>query len=258
MNAGADIHELNTVRKHLSTVQGGQLAKIAHPARVVGLVFSDVLGNDLSVVASGPFSRDTTSVSDAAAVLEKYDVMQVCQLPGCQLLETPKEDIYFANVSLFLAVDNTTALLAMRNEALVRGYEAEIVATDLSGEASEVGRALGQKRLAPRHALLYGGETTVHGTGVGGRSQELALGALPHLDEHTLVLAAASDGRDNTDAAGAIADAMAQGVAGAAGLDPAPFLAGHDSYEFWQRVGSQIITGPTGSNVSDLVIVLHA
>lgn len=258
MKAGADIIELNTVRKHLSNAQGGQLAKIAYPAKVVGLVFSDVIGNDISMVASGPLSKDSTTAEDATKILEKYNIKEICKLPNCQVIETPKEDKYFQNVSLFLAVDNNKALEAMKEQTIELGYEAKIEKSDLSGEAREVGKNLAQKTLASKQVLLFGGETTVTvcGEGQGGRNQELALGALLYVGEHTLVLSSASDGRDNTDVAGAIADKYAKEKADELGLDTKTFLNQNNSYEFWQKIGSQIVTGPTGSNVSDLVVVL--
>jgi glycerate-2-kinase len=258
MKAGADINELNTARKHLSNVQGGQLAKIAYPARIIGFVFSDVIGNDISTIASGPLSKDTTTAEDAVRVLEKYDIMKVCKLPDCQVVETPKEDKYFENVNLFLAVDNNKALEAMKTEAQKIGYDAIIETSILLGEAREVGEMLAKKNISARQALLFGGETTVtvSGEGKGGRNEELALGALPYVGEHMLVLSAASDGHDNTDAAGAIADLYSVEKASKLGLNYKTFLAENNSYEFWKKVDSQIITGPTGANVSDLMIVL--
>ncbi|MEK7062889.1 MAG: DUF4147 domain-containing protein [Patescibacteria group bacterium] len=260
MKAGANIYELNTVRKHLSTAQGGQLAKIAYPARIIGFVFSDVLGGDLSVVASGPFSKDLTTVEDAANILNKYNILNICQLPDCQLTETPKEDKYFKNTSLFLTVDNHKALEAMKIAAQKLGLDAKIETSNLYGEAREAGERLAKKILAPKQVLLFGGETTVtvHGAGIGGRNQELALSALPFVEAKTLVLSAASDGRDNTDAAGAIADSYSKEKARELGLDSSQFLKQNNSYEFWQKIGSQIVTGRTGSNIADLVIVLNS
>lgn len=258
MKAGANIYELNTVRKHLSNVQGGGLAKIAYPARIIGLIFSDVIGNDISMIASGPLSKDSTTTAEAVAILEKYGVLEVCSLPDCELIETPKEEKFFQNVSLFLAVDNNKALEAMRNKAEELGYRAEVRSSALSGEASDVGKALVQEKLDSRQAILFGGETTVtvRASGRGGRNSELALSALEYVGEDKLLISAASDGHDNTDIAGGIADSVTKKKAEEFGLDPKKFIEENNSYEFWIKVGSDIKTGKTGSNVADLILLL--
>jgi glycerate 2-kinase len=257
MHKGADIYELNTVRKHLSHVLGGNLAKIAFPATVVGLVFSDVLGDDLSAIASGPFVKDTTTAADAAAVLAKYDILNQCALPECEMLETPKEDQYFAKVSQFLLVSNERALSAMVREATQLGYSARIVDREIHGEAREVGARIAHTPLPPKTVMLYGGETTVtvSGTGgKGGRNQEVALGALSTIPPHTLLVAVASDGRDNSDHAGGIADQETLRQAAELTIDASAALATHRSYDFWSNTKQALLMGITGINVADIII----
>lgn len=258
MEAGATIQEVNTVRKHLSMVQGGHLAEIAYPATVIGLIFSDVVGNDVSVIASGPLTRDITTVSDAQKILEKYNIFNLCSLPGCELLETPKDEKFFQKVKTFIIASNETALKAMEGEARRLGYIARIVSTQLVGEAREVGRTLA-KSSEMNTALLYGGETTVtvKEQGKGGRNQELVLGALSSIEEDQLLISMATDGRDNSDVAGAIADKVTLEFSKDLGMSPEEYLEKNNSYDFWEKVGSRIITGNTGINVSDVMIVLR-
>lgn len=258
MARGATIQEMNTVRKHTSVVLGGQLAALAAPATVASLILSDVPGDDLSMVASGPTVRDKTTVADAKAILDTYDLLRVCRLPSCELIETPKDPKIFRRVYNVLIVSNRLALAAMKREAGKRGYRAKIVTHTLSGEASEVGQRLA-RRVKPGQALLLGGETTVtvRGQGAGGRNQELALGALTAIPDDALVLSCGSDGIDNTPAAGAIADVEVRQSAARCRRSPEAALDDNDSYAFFKVVGGQILTGPLGRNVSDLVIALR-
>ena len=221
---GADIYELNKVRKNLSQVKGGKFAEICSPAEVVSLIFSDVLGNDISVIASGP-----------------------------TVLDTPN-----ARVKNILMVSNRDALLAMQQRAKNLGYDTKIESESLSGNATKVGEELARRRLEPKTCFLFGGETTVHkqGDGTGGRNQELALAGLSLVPEGSLLLAAASDGWDNTDTAGAIADKNFYEKSKALGLEVNDFLRRSDSYNFWKGVEGAICTGRLGSNVSDLIIML--
>jgi len=264
MDKGATIRELNTVRKHLSKVQGGELARLAYPATVLNLMFSDVIGDDPSIIASGPFVKDETTAAEAKAVLEKYDVLKICQIRQCKVKETPKEQKFFDNVKDILLVNNERALMAMARRAQGLGYEAKVATTELQGEAQEVGRRLAKeiKREKGNSALFYGGETTVtiqaggSGGGKGGRNQELSLAALSSIPSDALLVSLASDGRDNTDAAGAMADLSLRAGARERGLEPEVFLKHHDSYSFWHEVPGQIITGVTGINVADLIFIL--
>lgn len=260
--AGADIYEINTLRKHTSLARGGHLAKAAYPARVLSLIFSDVPGAEPAFIASGPTVKDETTVMDAERVLAKYGIRARCNLPLLKLIETPKDEKYFARVRNVLLVSNELALRAMVHEAAVIGYTASVRTTSLTGEAREVGERIAKEiaSAAPRTAYCYGGETTVtvqNPKGKGGRNQELALAALPHLGDAALILTLASDGRDNSDFAGALCDIMTADKAEMLGLDPARFLAENNSAAFFEQAGDYLMTGDTGANVSDLIIVLH-
>ncbi len=251
---GASIHELNTVRKHLSEIQGGHLARLAYPARIVSLIFSDVPGNDISVIASGPTVLDKSTVDDARAVLTKYGITDVPHLS-----ETPKDPKYFENVRNILVLTNRDALTAMKECAEARGYATKIITESLEGEAREVGKKLARLTLPYRSCALAGGETTVqiaNTAGYGGRNQEVVLGALPNVDEHTVIIAVASDGWDNTDIAGAIGDKKIFMLAVDKSLDVRAHLRDNTSYSFFTTLGAGIMTGRLGSNVSDLFIVL--
>jgi glycerate-2-kinase len=256
---GATITEVNTVRKHLSDILGGQLAKAAYPATVISFIFSDVPGDDMSIVASGPTVRDTTTIEDAESILAKYDVLTQCKLPNCELIETPKEQKYFDRVLNILLVTNKRALLAMEAKAGELGYTAVIKDAGLSGIAATRGKEFACIPMPPNNCWLYGGETTVeiHGGGEGGRNQELALAAVSSISDDRVLIAAASDGWDNSDAAGAISDAGDRKRALAKNLDPEKFLARNDSYHFWQEAGGAIHTGRTGINVADFYLIIN-
>jgi len=259
--AGATIQEINTVRKHSSLARGGQLARVARPARMVGLVFSDVPGGALDLVASGPTVRDPSTVADAERVLTRYGLPMACGIARFPLVETPKDPAAFAGVCNLVLVSNQLALEAMAAAARREGLTAEVRTATLAGEARHVAaRVVRELRAAPRGtACLYGGETTVTvtGAGRGGRNLELALAALGDVREDELVLTLATDGRDNGDLAGAIADAVTRRDAQRAGADPASYLAANDSYGFFERVPHALETGPTGANVADLVVALR-
>ena len=254
---GATIQELNTVRKHISTVKGGQLAKTMYPATVISLIFSDVPGDDISMVASGPTVMDATFAKDAAKVLEKYGVLEACQMPSCKLIETPKEPKYFEHVQNILAVSARQALAAMEEKAEDLGYEVKIYSNCYQGTARELGPEIISKNKKGR-CLLGAGESTVHivGHGIGGRNQEMALAALLSIAENQVLVCAASDGHDNTDAAGAIVNAGTKTRARALGLDINKYLSNNDSFHFFEAVGDQLITGNTEANVSDFFVCL--
>ncbi|MEY4745279.1 MAG: hypothetical protein RL272_1224 [Candidatus Parcubacteria bacterium] len=259
MRKGASIREINTVRKHLSEIQGGQFARMAYPATVIGLLFSDVPGDDPGIIASGPTVRDTTTADDAAAILAKHDILRTCRMPDCRLRETPKDPVFFSRVANVIVMSNRAALRAMAAEARRLGYAARVLSRELSGEARDVGRRLAG---LPRRGemVLAAGETTVtvRGKGRGGRNQEVALGALSEAGDDVLVISCASDGIDNTPAAGAIADAVTRRQAAAKRLDARAALSANASYDFFRKLGQQIITGKTGANVSDLMIAARA
>ena len=255
---GATIQDINTVRKHISLLRGGGLAAAAYPAEIVSLIVSDVPGNDLGFIASGPTVPDTTSAADAEAILARYGIAPAANL---ELLETPKEPRYFERVTNTLFLTNEDALAAMQHEAERREYRCEVVDDRYAGEAREVGHAVVEKlRDAPaKTVLLYAGESTVtlgEHYGKGGRNQEMALAALNELREGELILPFASDGRDNTDCAGAIGDDVTRAHVFAHNLSIEEYLDAHRAYDFFAATGDALITGYTGSNVSDLIIAM--
>jgi glycerate-2-kinase len=261
IDAGATIQEINTIRKHLSYARGGNLAKDAYPARVVSLIFSDVVGDNMEFIASGPTVKDVTTIADAAAVLAKFDILKECGLEKCGLIETPKEDKYFANVSNVLVVSNHHALEAMKAAAERLGFAAEIRSGELTGEADDVGKMIAGAIHAtpPRTALLWAGETTVtihNPAGHGGRNLQLCASALRFVAEDEEILSFASDGRDHGAFAGAICDTITKRAAAEAGVDPEIFRAADDTYALFEKIGNYVMTGDTGSNVSDLIIAL--
>ncbi|MEK7195245.1 MAG: DUF4147 domain-containing protein, partial [Patescibacteria group bacterium] len=267
--AGATIQEINTIRKHTSLARGGYLAKYAYPARIISLIFSDIPGNNLEFVASGPTVKDTTTIDDAKRIAFKYDVGKKCANPsGGQgfkidhLTETPKEEKYFEKVDNIIVSSNTIALEAMLKRSRDLGYSARIVDDRITGEAREIGRKIAHEIRAEksRSILLYGGETTVtinNPGGKGGRNQELALSALEHITRGNLVASIASDGQDNSDFGGAICDIITKEEAEKLNTSPQVYLENNNSYEFFSRVNDCILTGNTGSNVSDLIIAIN-
>jgi len=279
LRCGATINEINAVRKHLSQVQGGQLARLAAPAPVIALILSDVVGSPLDVIASGPTVPDTSTFADALGVLEGYGISEqtppavVAQLRrglSGDVPETPKPgDPVFAQVQTLVIGDNRIAAQAAVQQAAELGLHTLLLSTYVEGEAREVAKVLAGlgKEVArygqplPRPAcLVAGGETTVtiRGQGKGGRNQELALAAAIALDgwDDVLLLTVATDGGDGpTDAAGAFADGTTVARARAQGLNPAAYLANNDAYNFFQALGDLLITGPTRTNVNDLTLV---
>lgn len=274
MHQGADIIALNTVRKHLSLIKGGQLARHAYPARVCSLILSDVVGDDLSAIASGVTVPDPTTFTDALAVLQRFDPhLQVSASIWNYLqrgsLETPKPgDIIFDRVSNSMIANNSLAIASAAKEALKLGYQVEIMTYTLTGEARVVGREIAamalrtkQQQEVQKLCLLAGGETTVtvQGKGMGGRNQELALSAAIALKgtEGITLLSAATDGGDgNSDATGAIVNGSTVARARKLGLNALQMLDDNDSGTFFASLGDRLVTGTTFTNVNDLVIVL--
>ncbi|WP_181256573.1 glycerate kinase type-2 family protein [Merismopedia glauca] len=277
MHQGADIVALNTVRKHLSLIKGGQLARWAYPARVCGLILSDVVGDDLSAIASGVTVPDPTTFADALQVLQQFDRER--QVPTKiwdyfqqgvqnQLPETPKPgDRVFEKVYNLVIASNQLAIDSAAYQAQELGYQVEILTTSLTGEARLVAQEMvaiarsKQQLGAQKLCLLAGGETTVTvtGKGIGGRNQELALAAAIALEgvDGITILSAATDGGDgNSDATGAILDGYTVIRARELGLNPQQMLENNDSGSFFARLGDRIVTGATFTNVNDLVIVL--
>jgi len=253
--SGGTIEELNVVRKHLSRLKGGGLAKALYPAEVIGLIFSDVPGGDLSAVASGPTYFDTTTKEDAQAIIERYN------LGTYSLTETPKEERYFEKVHNIPLVTNETALAAMSATATKLGYEAEVITSSLYAAPEEVAAIITDAR-EPGQALCIGGETVLSVpkdcTGKGGRNDALALSVLPALAPGQVFVSVASDGRDNTEAAGALVDSSTEQKALEAGVSREEHMECFDSFPFFKAVGGHIMTGPLESNVSDLMLLLTA
>lgn len=279
LNAGATINELNSVRKHLSAFKGGQLARACSPATVVTLILSDVIGDPLDMIASGPTAPDPTTFRQALNVLEKYGLFsQVSEAVRSRLEagvegrvpETPKpEDPLFRDVHNYVIGNNLAAANASALKAAELGYSSMVLSTFIEGEAREVGKvvaglAKGVSRdgvpVAPPLALILGGETTVKvtGRGTGGRNQELALAASESINETRCVIAAlGTDGIDGpTDSAGAIVDQETRGRAREIGLNAEATLKNNDSYSYFTELGDHLVTGPTGTNVNDLVLIL--
>jgi len=254
LNAGAAIHELNTVRKHLSLVKGGQLAAAAHPATVITLILSDVVGDHLDVIGSGPTVSDSSTIEQAEAVLRKFGV----SVPAGILRETPKT----IQVQNLIVGSNRLAIDAAARKAKELGYRTLVLSTSIEGETRDIARmhaAIAREIPLRRPAcILSGGETTVtvRGKGLGGRNQEFVLAAAMELADMT-VFSAGTDGLDGpTDAAGAIADTRTLARARKLHLDPRQFLDNNDSYRFFEKVDGLIKTGPTGTNVMDVRILL--
>ena len=267
LNSGADIGEINTVRKHLSRLKGGRLALAAAPARVISLIVSDVVGDDLSTIASGPTVPDPTTFQDAIRVLEKYAIESQPAREHFQNSddETPKPGHpAFARVENQLIVTNASALEAARIQLQSFGIASSILSDSISGEAREAARTHAQqaRKLEPNSALLSGGETTVtvRGTGRGGRNCEFLLGlALELAGEPDLyALACDTDGIDGiTEAAGAILTPDTLQRARQFGLDARAMLENNDAYSFFAALGDLVIVGPTGTNVNDFRAVLR-
>lgn len=260
LNAGATIHELNTVRKHLSRIKGGQLAAAAYPATLITLILSDVIGDDLDIIGSGPTAGDHSTVEQAESVLRKYGV----SVPAGVLRETPKPgDPKLKRVQNLIVGSNRLAMDAAARKAKELGYRTLVLSSSIDGETRDIARmhaAIAREIRVLPTCLLSGGETTVtvRGTGKGGRNQEFVLAAAIALDGHRCtVFSGGTDGLDGpTDAAGAIADERTLARAQGLNLDAREFLRNNDSYHFFGPLDALVKTGPTGTNVMDVRIVL--
>jgi glycerate-2-kinase len=280
LKCGATINEINTVRKHISEFKGGWLAKKAYPATVLNLILSDVLGDPLDFIASGPTVPDSTTFSDAVKVLKKYGLwdkapksIKKVLLDGERGLipETPKAgDEAFKKVFNIVIGNNRTASTAACETLKSEGLNAVLLTSLLEGEAKHVGTvlaALAREIVASGNpvqkpaGIVVGGETTVTvtGKGKGGRNQEIALAAALKISglEGVVIASLSTDGVDGpTDAAGAVADGKTIARAEAAGLKAEEFLADNNSYNFFSKLGDLIFTGPTGTNVNDISIII--
>lgn len=277
---GATIHEINAVRKHLSAIKGGRLARLAQPAHVLALLLSDVVGDPLDVIGSGPTAPDTSTFASAWAVIEKYGLQAKIPATARRLLqdglagkieETPKPgDPCFRRTRNRIVGSNRLAVDAAARKARELGYRPLVLSTTIEGETRDIAAmhaAIAREIAAtgrparPPVCVISGGETTVtlRGKGLGGRNQEFALAAAIALEGVPGVLAfsAGTDGTDGpTDAAGAMADGETLQRAAALGIDARRALQDNDSYHFFRPLGDLVITGPTGTNVMDVRLML--
>jgi hydroxypyruvate reductase len=277
---GATIHEINAVRKHLSAIKGGRLARLAWPAHVLSLLLSDVIGDPLDVIASGPTAPDMSTFASAWAVVEKYGLAGKIPAAARELLqqglagkveETPKpDDPCFRRVTNRIVGSNRLAVDAAARKARELGYRPLVLSTTIEGETRDIAAmhaAIAREIVAagrparPPVCVISGGETTVtlRGGGLGGRNQEFALAAAIALEgvPGVLVFSAGTDGTDGpTPAAGAMADGATVSRAAALGLDARRMLAANDSYHFFEPLGDLVVTGPTGTNVMDVRLML--
>jgi hydroxypyruvate reductase len=276
--SGATIHEINAVRKHISSIKGGQLARLASPAAVEALLLSDVIGDDLDVIGSGPTAPDASTFETTAAILEKYAITGrvpapvreriECGMRG-EIAETPKpDDPLFARVRNTVVGSNRLALDAAAHAAKELGYRTLVLSSEIEGETREIARmhaAIGReiartgRPVRPPACIITGGETTVtiRGGGLGGRNQEFVLAAAIEIAgvDGVVVFSAGTDGTDGpTDAAGAIAD----GLTLARNPDARLYLERNDSYHYFEPLEDLVMTGPTNTNVMDVRLVLVA
>jgi glycerate 2-kinase len=280
LSCGAAIHEINTIRKHISAVKGGRLAEAAHPATVISLLLSDVVGDDLDVIASGPTAPDDSIFLQCLEIVRKYRLDSKVPESVLRYLEngvggispeTPKKgDPCFLKTTHVLIGSNFQAVLAAKKRAEELGYRCLILSTMVQGEAAQVAKihaAVAKEILKSGNpasvpaCILSGGETTVTvtGEGTGGRNMEFALSFAQNIEggADTVLLSAGTDGTDGpTDAAGAIVDGNTCFKARAMGLSPEQYLASNDSYAFFKATGDLFITGPTKTNVMDIQIML--
>jgi hydroxypyruvate reductase len=278
--AGATINELNCVRKHLSLLKGGQLARAAAPARVHALVLSDVIGDPLDVIGSGPTAPDASTFAEALAVLGRLGIREAAPRPALDRLErgargeipeTPKpDDPFFHGVTNVVIGNNGLAVEAARACAAALGFAPHVLTRSLEGEAREAARDLvetarrvrgGRGPVSAPACLIAGGETTVtvRGAGHGGRCQELALAAAIRMEglDDVVILAAGTDGSDGpTTAAGALADGWSAARLRERGEDPQARLDANDSHAAFASLGDLVVTGPTHTNLLDLYLAL--
>lgn len=256
LSCGASIQEMNIIRKHLSGVKGGGLAKILYPANVAALIYSDVPGNDLSTIASGPAVKDNTNLEDVNSVLQKYPQLSTLNLRESDFSETPKEDYFFKNVTSFIILSNLTALNAMQEKAKLLGFNAEILSDQYQNDAVIAAKELIEKTKSGE-ILLIGGETTVKATegGQGGRNQHLVLTALEYVGNDVIIASVGTDGWDNSHNAGAIGDRYVLEKAKKLDLNTSDFVTKTNSLAFFEQTGDAIVTGKLPSNVADLILV---
>ena len=263
LRGGAEITEINTIRKRLSGVKGGRFAAHCAPAKIEAVILSDVLGDPVDVIASGPAAADSATTADAVRIARKYGVDENPEVAKLLTVETPKE---VPNVRAQIIGSVRQLCAAAEKVARELGYECVFLSDCLSGEASDTGRELAEELRkyagsGRKIALLAGGETVVHvkGTGLGGRNQELALAAAQVLEgiPGAALISVGSDGTDGpTDAAGGYADTDTVAQLREKGMDAQAFLENNDAYHALSAIGNLIFTGPTGTNVNDLTVGL--
>ena len=263
LSCGADIVEINTIRKRLSTVKGGRFAELCAPARVFSIVLSDILGDPLDMIASGPAVPDSTTCDQALAIAEKYHLRLTPEAEACLHTETPK---VLHNVTTQITGSVRELCAAAGAECEKLGYAPVLLTDQLCCQAKEAGSFLGtvlrtHAGKGQKLAFLAGGETVVQltGHGKGGRNQELALAAAPHLEglPGVCVFSVGSDGTDGpTDAAGGYVDGESNAALRAQGLSVYDVLQENDAYHALEKIGGLIITGPTGTNVNDVAVAL--
>ncbi len=282
LSSGVPIHEVNVVRKHISAVGGGKLARIAFPATVLTFVLSDVVGDALDTIASGPTVPDPSTFADVDGILTRHALKE--KVPGSirdfldqgmagKVPETPKPgDEVFSRCQTFLVGNNRIALAAAEQKAESLGYDARLISSEIQGESRDVARsfALRAKEVREKEVhrrvpvcLLMGGETTVTilGSGTGGRNQEFALSASLEIEgaKGMAILSGGTDGTDGpTEVAGAVVDGSTCVRARRAMLVPEELLRNNDSYSFFRKVGGHLVTGPTMTNVMDIMVALVA
>ncbi len=280
LECGATIHQINAVRKHLSLIKGGRMARLAHPSTLISLILSDVIGDDIDCIASGPTAPDKSTFSDCIRIIENHGIRRRMPLAVMAILargergeleETPKEgEAVFRKTQNVIIGNNFLALNSARQKADELEYHSLILSSSFQGEnkdAAKVHAALAKEILTTDHpvprpaCVISGGETTVviKGTGLGGRNQEFVLAAAIDIDglEPVVILSGGTDGTDGpTDAAGALADDRTIARARETGMDANTYLDRNDSYHFFQTLGDLLVTGPTRTNVMDLRLVL--
>lgn len=252
LRAGATIQQINTVRKHVSLIHGGGMAKYAYPATIVSLIISDVPGDDLSMVSSGPTVLDTTTKHEAETVAHRFG------LPPIDMMETPKDPRYFKRVHNILIGSGANTVIAMAAKAKELGYKPRIISRSLHGLAKDIGPALA-KRVQPGEALLACGETEVIVTkaGKGGRNQDVAVSAIPWLKAGNVIISAASDGKDNVKVAGGIADGTyTRAKLKRSRINPAQAVADNQSYRVLAKLKDHLQINKVTANVSDFVLML--
>jgi len=280
LDCGADINEINTIRKHISKIKGGWLAKWAYPSTVIGFILSDVVGDHLDVIGSGPTVPDPSTFEEALEILKKYNLLNEIS-PSIRrhlqsgkegkVEETPKpQEVIFDRVYNSLLGSNILALLAAKEEAMALGFNTLILSSSIEGDTREAARlhtAIAKEVISTGNpiqkpaCILSGGETTVtiKGKGLGGRNQEFALAGALEISgaDKVVLLSGGTDGTDGpTDATGAVADHTTVQRGKSLGLDPNFYLENNDAYPFFEKLGDLLITGPTHTNVMDVRILL--